>query len=388
MPRVPCLPDFRRTHPLTRRALLRVGAVGLTGLTLPNVLRAEKAGTPRKATAKSVIMLFQFGGPSHLDTFDPKPDAPAEIRGEFKAIQTKTPGLLVTEHLPKLAERSDLYAVVRSVRHTQVGPQLRGVLLAHRPRTARRHRHRERRGHRLPAPRLDRRLPRPRPTKTVPSFVALPTMIADGPFRTPGEFAGLLGKAHDPLWVLNDPNAADFKVTSCRRRPGWTWTGIDDRKAIQAGLAGLSDLADRTAEVRGDAATTRPRALDLLTSATTQKAFAIQDEPREVRDRYGRHTYGQSVLLARRLVEAGVRFVTVYYSRRHRRLGHAQGQLHHAQGQPPAAHRPHALRPARRPGGPRAARRDAGVLDGRLRPDAEDQQGRRPRPLAAVPCRS
>ena len=111
--------EFQRSHRLSRRALLRIGAVGLTGLSLPNILRAEKAARPRKATAKSVIMLFQFGGPSHLDTFDPKPAAPSGIRGEFKTMQSRTPGLLVTEHLPKLAKCSDLYAVVRSVHHTR-----------------------------------------------------------------------------------------------------------------------------------------------------------------------------------------------------------------------------------------------------------------------------
>src|SRR2546423_467393 len=113
--------DFRRAATLTRRAALRVGAVSLAGLTLPGVLKAEKtaAGKTRKATARSVILLFQFGGPSHLDTFDPKPSAPSEIRGEFKTIRTRTPGLLVTEHLPRLAERSHLYAVLRSVRHNR-----------------------------------------------------------------------------------------------------------------------------------------------------------------------------------------------------------------------------------------------------------------------------
>ena len=189
--------DYSRTHTLTRRALLRVGAVGLTGLSLPNILRAENTGKPRKATAKSVIMLFQFGGPSHLDTFDPKPDAPAEIRGEFKTIKTKTPGLLVTEHLPKLAERSDLYAVVRSVRHTRSAHNSGAYysLTGREPLidivTAN-------------ASAID--FPHPgsvvdyldRSEKTVPSFVALPTMIADGPFRTPGEFAGLTRQGPRP----------------------------------------------------------------------------------------------------------------------------------------------------------------------------------------------
>jgi hypothetical protein len=146
----------------------------------------------------------------------------------------------------------------------------------------------------------------------VPASVALPTMIADGPFRTPGEFAGFLGKAYDPLWVLKDPNAADFKVSELMLPDGLTVKRVADRRAVQKELAGLSHLADRAA-ARG-MEDYQARAVDLLTSPRTQKAFAIREESPATRDRYGRHTYGQSVLLARRLVEAGVRFVTVYYS--------------------------------------------------------------------------
>ena len=312
MPHPVACADYHRARPLTRRALLRVGAVGLTGLTLPNILRAEKAGAARKATAKSVIMLFQFGGPSHLDTFDMKPDAPAGIRGEFQTIRSRTPGLLVGEHLPRLAERSNLYAVVRSVRHTRANHNsgayysltgrepLVDIVTANAAATD------------FPHPGsvvdyLDRS------GKTVPASVALPTMIADGPFRTPGEFAGLLGKAYDPLWILKDPNAADFQVSELAPPAGVDVGRIGDRKAIQAGLANLSELADRTADIKG-MQDYQARAVNLLTSDRTQKAFALRDEPAKVRDKYGRHTYGQSVLLARRLVEAGVRFVTVYYS--------------------------------------------------------------------------
>jgi len=304
--------DFRDTHRLSRRALLRIGAVGLTGLSLPGVLRAEQSAGPRKAAAKSVIMLFQFGGPSHLDSFDPKPDAPAEIRGEFKTLRTRTSGLLVSEHLPKLADRSHLFAVVRSVHHTRSAHNsgayysltgrepLIDIVTANAAPTD------------FPHPGsivdyLDRG------PKSVPSFVALPTMIADGPFRTPGEFAGLLGKAHDPLWLLKDPNAADFRVTELAAPSGVDVDRIADRKTIQTGLADLSQLGERTADIRG-MRDYQARAIDLLTSTRTQKAFAIQEETAKVREKYGRYTYGQSVLLARRLVEAGVRFVTVYYS--------------------------------------------------------------------------
>jgi hypothetical protein len=297
---------------LTRRSLLRVGAVGLTGLSLPSILRAESEHKTRKATAKSVIMLFQFGGASQHETFDPKPDAPAEIRGQFGSVRTKTPGLLVCEHLPKLAERTHLYSVVRTVHHRSSAHNsgayysltgrepLINIVTANASATDFPH----------PGSIVDHLAP----AEKVPTSVSLPTMIADGPFRTPGEFAGFLGKKHDPLWVLKDPNARDFKVNELALPSGVDVDRIHDRKAIQTGLAGLSDLAGRTAEIQG-MQDYQARAIDLLASPRTQKAFAIEEEKPEIRDRYGHHTYGQSVLLARRLVEAGVRFVTVYYSR-------------------------------------------------------------------------
>jgi hypothetical protein len=284
----------------------------MTGITLPALLRAESNKTRKKATAKSVIMLFQFGGPSHLDTFDPKPAAPSGIRGEFAAIKTRTPGLFVTEHLPKLAERSHLYSVVRSVRHTRSAHNsgayysltgrepLVDIVTANASATDFPH----------PGSVVDYLDRGPR---TVPASVSLPTMIADGPFRTPGEFGGLLGKAYDPLWILKDPNSSNFRVSELAAPAGVEVDRINDRKALQSRLAGLSQLAERTEEIRG-MQSYQARAVDLVTSSRTQKAFAIQDEPAKIRDRYGRNTYGQSVLLARRLIEAGVRFVTVYYS--------------------------------------------------------------------------
>jgi hypothetical protein len=301
-----------RPAALDRRALLRVGAVGLTGLTLPEVLRAEAAGPARAATARSVILLFQFGGPSHLDTFDPKPDAPDGVRGEFGSLPTRTPGLRVCEHLPRLAARSGRYAVVRSVRHNRANhnPGAYYSLTGREPLTDLVTANAAATDFPHPGSVAAHLLP---PDPQVPPFVALPTMIADGPFRTPGEFAGLLGKGYDPLWVLKDPNAANFEVAELAPPAGVDVGRLADRKSIQAGLAGLSDLADRAAEVRG-MQDHQARAVDLLTSARTRQAFALRDEPPAVRDRYGRNTYGQSVLLARRLVEAGVRFVTVYYS--------------------------------------------------------------------------
>lgn len=309
-----CCNEFLRGK-IHRRSLLKIGALGMAGMSLPQLLRAEAAtkGTSRKrATAKSVILLFQFGGASHIDSFDPKPNAPAEIRGEFKTISTKVPGIQVTEHLPHMAALADKYALIRSVRHksSSHNPGAYYSLTGREPLinivT-------------LNASAID--FPHPgaivsyldKSERKVPPFVSLPTMIADGPFRTPGEFAGLLGKMYDPLWVLKDPNADDFNFTELALPPGVDVHRLDERGAMLKELDELSRLADKAA-VQG-MNDYRSRAIDLLTSPATQKAFALHEEVDKVRDRYGRTTYGQSVLLARRLVEAGVRFVTVYYSR-------------------------------------------------------------------------
>src|SRR5205823_12260718 len=187
-----------------------------------------------------------FGGPSHLDTLDPKPLAPSGIRGEFASIATNVPGIQVTEHLPRLARLADKYALIRSVHHNRSShnPGAYYSLTGREPLIDR---------VTLNASATD--FPHPgsvvsyldQTARQVPAFVSLPTMIADGPFRTPGEFAGFLGKKHDPLWVLRDPNAAEFKVGELMLPDGVDVTRVADRKAIQADLAGLSRLADRSA---------------------------------------------------------------------------------------------------------------------------------------------
>src|SRR5262245_24526770 len=212
--------DFMQTR-LSRRRLLQVGGLGLGGLTLAQLLRAEGKvhhASP-KATARSVILLFQFGGPSHIDTFDPKPKAPREIRGEFATIQTRVSGIQVTEHLPLLARCADKFALIRSVQHNRsnhnsgayyslTGRQpLIDIVTANASAVD------------FPYPgsivsNLEKK------KLAVPAFVALPTMIADGPFRTPGEFAGFLGKMHDPMWVLHDPNSPSFSVDELSLPPG------------------------------------------------------------------------------------------------------------------------------------------------------------------------
>jgi len=295
----------------TRRQVLQIGA--LAGLGLPHVLRAEEAATkPARVRAKSIIFLHQFGGASHHDTFDMKPTAPEKIRGEFKPIASNLPGLDVCEYLPRMARVADKLCLVRSVNHSTGSHNSAAYysLTGHKPLidivTA------NATATDFPAygAIVDKLAPS---TQRVPTAVSLPTMIADGPFRTPGEFAGFLGKRHDPLFVTKDPSRPDFRVDELSLPLEVPLDRAGDRRSLLAGLASYSRLNESIASVRGMDAY-QQRAYALLTAPETQRAFDIQKEDPRVRERYGRTTYGQSVLLARRLVEAGVRFVTVYYS--------------------------------------------------------------------------
>lgn len=241
-----------------------------------------------------------------------KPNAPREIRGEFRPIPTSVPGRVVSEYLPRLARLANVYCLVQSVNHSTSAHNTAAYysLTGHKPLvdivTA------NASATDFPAygSIVDHLAPS---TKRVPTAVSLPTMIADGPFRTPGEFAGFLGKQHDPLFITKDPNSPSFQVDELQLPVEVPLERALDRRSMLAGLAARSRLAESLATVRGMNAY-QQRAFSLLTSSETQRAFDINQENPKLRDRYGRTTYGQSVLLARRLVEAGVRFVTVYYS--------------------------------------------------------------------------
>jgi hypothetical protein len=296
---------------LSRRRMLQVGALGTLGLSLPAALRAE-AQSGLRVRAKSVIFLHQFGGVPQQDTFDMKPNAPAELRGEFKPIPSSLPGLGVCELLPRMSRVMDSMTVVRSVCHrtSQHNSAAYYSLTGHQPQadvvsaTA----------SASDFPAYGSVVSKLAPSRSqVPTFVSLPWMIADGVFRTPGEFAGYLGKEHDPLFITKDPNKPDFSVDALTLPIEVPMERVSSRLALRSSLAAHAQLNDSIAAVRG-LDTYQQRALSLLTSSETQRAFDIQDEDRGLRDRYGRTPYGQSVLLARRLVEAGIRFVTVYYS--------------------------------------------------------------------------
>jgi hypothetical protein len=296
---------------LSRRRMLQIGALGTLGLNLPAALRAE-AHSGLKVRAKSVIFLHQFGGVPQQDTFDMKPNAPAELRGEFKPIASSVPGLPVCELLPRMAQVMDSMTVVRSVCHrttfhnsaayyslTGHEPQADSVSAA---------------ASASDFPAYGSVVSKLAPGRSqVPTYVSLPWMIGDGVFRAPGQFAGYLGKEHDPLFITKDPNDPSFSVDALTLPIEVPMRRVTDRLALRSGLAAHARLTDKIAAVRG-MDTYQQKALSLLTSSETQRAFDIDAEDPVLRDRYGRTPYGQSVLLARRLVEAGVRFVTVYYS--------------------------------------------------------------------------
>ena len=299
----------RSVPPLTRRQMLQAGAIGYLGLSLPRLLRAETLETAA-ATADACILIFLNGGPSHLDMWDMKPDAPAEIRGEFKPIATSVPGLQLSEHLPKLAAQMHRATLVRSMHH--------GVNNAHAAAVycgLTGHDRGELGGGAKPDdhPAIGSvtAMLRP-PTKNVVPYVSMPYVTQEGAGGPPqpGFFGGWLGKPRDPLFVLRNPNAADFQLPELTLGGDMNPTRFDARKQLAARL-GVSGNPDRAlADMDGF----RARAYDLLTAPTTREAFRIDKEPPKARDAYGRNIYGQSVLLARRLIEAGTRVTCISWA--------------------------------------------------------------------------
>jgi Protein of unknown function (DUF1501) len=306
--------DFRRLG-ISRRGALCVGTLGLMGLGLPRLLRAreltQQSGNNGFGRAKSCILIFLWGGPSQLDTWDMKPEAPEGIRGPFRPIATSVPGISISEHFPLLAQQTHRLSIVRSMSHDDPAH----LSTAHRILT----------GHLAPTPFSDAAGPSPRdwphlgaivsklrPTPgAIPSAVNMPWTVmhpAAPGGRAPGQDAGWLGKAFDPFHVDGDPNEAGFQVQGLGLPEGISASRQCDRRALLERLAEISDL-------RGSGARSwdgyEQKALDALASSQARQAFQIENEGPKLRDRYGRHIHGQCLLLARRLIEAGVGLVTV-----------------------------------------------------------------------------
>ncbi len=307
---------IRHCDGLTRREILRAGAIGLGGLTLPGLFQLQRAdaSSSRRARAKSVILLFLSGGPSQLDTFDLKPDAPVEIRGTFRPIETNVSGIRICEHLPRLARLADKYALVRSMTHHDANhPAASYMMMVGSPMSR-------------PAPQIVTmsREDRPHPGSAaakllgtrpgMPAFVMVPEAISPvGPER-PGQHAGFLGAAYDPYRVNSDPNLPSYSPGTLGPRREVSLARLDERRHLLDAIGRQSRYLEQTAAGQ----VLDPyfiKAFDLISSPAAQRAFDIAAEPDRTRDRYGRHVFGQSVLLARRLVEAGVRLVHVNWVR-------------------------------------------------------------------------
>ena len=300
-------------YSLHRRSFLRLGHIGLWSSGLLNMLARPAPGQERRRRARACIILFQIGGPYQCDTFDPKPDAGEEIRGPYRRIATRTPGIFMTEALPRLAEQTDKFAIVRSVHHTirchnpaiycsLVGREATEALAVSNRTAARRTDH----------PHYASVLARLRGTPSaMPGHVIIPDVTNNGPAKSPGLLAGYLGAAYDPLVLGQDPNDPNFHVEGVGLPGDVPNQRLDNRQ----GLLGRLDAEQRRMERSGavdNLNTFYRRAFDLLTSPQTKRAFDLSEEPARLRDRYGRTTIGQSTLLARRLVEAGVPFVSVF----------------------------------------------------------------------------
>jgi hypothetical protein len=292
----------------TRRQLLRIGGLGTAGLSLSNILRAEASGAaPSKI--KSCILLFYYGGPCQLDTWDLKPHAPAEVRGEFQSIATKVPGLRICEHMPRTARVADKLAVIRSMHHPMRNHNSAAVealcgrtplkgdleLLADDPNSF---------------PNYGAILSYvAKHGGDVPMHVALPHILYNV-VVLPGQTAGFLGAAYNHFQVTKDPSQPKFGIDELELPAELPLSRLEDRRSLLSVIDRQTARAERQGRTRS-MTTFQARAFSLLRSERVRRTFALSQENSALRDRYGRHKLGQSLLLARRLVESGVRFVNV-----------------------------------------------------------------------------
>ena len=300
---------------LTRREWLRVGGLSAFGLSLPALFGARAAGAT-SGKAKACIVLFHLGGPPQHETWDPKPDAPAEIRGEFKPTATAVPGIRVGELMPRTARQMDKICILRGMStddnaHSSSGYwMLTGV--PHQPMNA----ENSKPGAPNDWPCTAAVVQRMRPGDGgLPASVVIPEHIWNtGGIVWPGQDAGFLGRAADPWRILCDPNSPDFAIPGLAPPADVPPLRLRDRLSLLQQVNGGLDAVERGPAVERFDARSR-QALDLLRAGRARAAFDLDKEPPSLRDRYGRNRWGQSILLARRLVEAGVSLVQVNWTR-------------------------------------------------------------------------
>ena len=311
-------PGNRLCDGLTRRTFLRVGSLGAAGLSLPGLLhgRAHAATSPARADgfgrARRCVLLFLTGGPPQLDTFDLKPAAPAEVRGELRPIATNVPGIHVGELCPLLARQANKFRIVRSVTHPDATHTSAGFTMltgTYHPRG-----NVPNAGEVRPTgsdhPHFGSVLALARPSANAPAFVSLPEIIKDaGVNEFPGQGAGLLGKQYDPFRIEANDARAGFRLPEVVLPADVTVGRLDDRRRLLTQF----DRAARAADARDDLGRLYGQAFDVLRSPAVPRALQLDRESGRVRAAYGPHLFGQGCLLGRRLLEAGVPLVTVYW---------------------------------------------------------------------------
>ena len=287
---------------LTRRDFLHAGSLAPLGLTLPGFLGQKAAGAVQDADV-NCIMLFLVGGPSHIDTFDPKPKAPAEVRGPFNPVSTSVPGMQISEIFPKVAKHADKFSLVRSVYHTATAVHDTGHQMMQTGRLF---------SGGIEYPHAGCVLTYLRGQRgEVPGHVLLPRPIGRTGGNLPhGHTAGFLGKQYDPFILNADPSDPKFKVPDLLPPDYISGVRAERRQKLRDAVDGAIEAFEKNAQAK-QLDDNFNLAYRLMSSKEARDAFALDKEPMTVRDRYGRTRFGQSCLMARRLIEAGVRFVTV-----------------------------------------------------------------------------
>ncbi len=291
-------------HGPTRRSFLQAGAAGMAGLSLPSVMSLEASGAVDQSQQKirNCITIFLVGSPGQLDTWDMKPEAPAEIRGKFRPIDTNVSGIQICEHFPLMARMMDKVALIRSLHHKTGATHENGqrwMMTGHdfNPDSMK--------------PYSGSVISRVFGNRgTLPASIILPGKIGNtgaGPLH--GQTAAYLGSAHEPFFLGADPARSDFKVVDLQPPAGQSEFRLNARKQLLSQIDEVQRKAETNPEVGRD--TAYARAFNLLTSPEAKQAFDLTQENAKLQDRYGRNTLGQSCLMARRLVERGARYVTI-----------------------------------------------------------------------------
>jgi hypothetical protein len=289
---------------LTRRDFLQVGTLGALGFSLPHLAALESAGAVKPDhEERSAILIFNLGAPSQLDTFDMKPEAPLEIRGPFKPIATRSPAFQVSEILPLHARVADKFSLVRSCFHTAAAVHDTGHQMMQTGRLF---------AGGINTPHAGCVLSYLRGRRTdLPAHVVLPEPMGPTGGNMPhGQDAGFLGKAHDPLALNADPSKPGFKVPDLLPPADLGEVRLERRRKLRS-IVDETVKSFEASENAGLLDANFQAAFRLMTSAQARDAFDLSKEPEAVRQRYGNTRFGQCCLLARRLIEAGVRFVTI-----------------------------------------------------------------------------